>query len=63
MVKVALGLVAFAVKPWLGLLFFAAYAVCGSATYVADQYVIVTPTQTTSRTTSEGTRIVARPGR
>ncbi|MEV6925623.1 sodium:calcium antiporter [Dactylosporangium sp. NPDC051485] len=26
-VKVALGLVAFAVKPWLGLLFFAAYAV------------------------------------
>ncbi|WP_374455752.1 hypothetical protein [Nocardioides sp.] len=42
---------------------FAAYAVCGSATYVADQYVIVTPTQTTSRTTSEGTRIVARPGR
>ena len=27
MVKVVLGLVAFAVKPWLGLLFFAAYAV------------------------------------
>ena len=26
-VKVALGLVAFAIKPWLGLLFFAAYAV------------------------------------
>ena len=43
-------------------LVFAGYAVCGSATTVDQEYVVVTPTRTTTETTDEGVGIIARPG-
>lgn len=41
---------------------FAAYAVCGSADYVGQQYVVVSPGRTTTTRTTDGARVVARPG-
>jgi hypothetical protein len=41
---------------------FAGYAVCGSATNVDQEYVMVTPSRTTTETTADGVRIIARPG-
>jgi hypothetical protein len=43
-------------------LIFAGYAVCGSATTVDQEYVVVTPARTTTETTADGVRIIARPG-
>ena len=41
---------------------FAGYAVCGSATTVDQEYVVVTPGRTTTEATADGVRIIARPG-
>jgi hypothetical protein len=41
---------------------FAAYAVCASAAYVDDQYVVVGASGTTRQETASGTRILVVPG-
>jgi hypothetical protein len=42
-------------------LLFAAYAVCGSATTVDQEYVTVSPAGITTQKTAGGVRILARP--
>lgn len=40
---------------------FAAYAVCGSADYVGQEYVVVSPSDVTKEKTANGTRLLAVP--